>query len=1194
MPDFRRKELSGQGLTSCRAAGAQVNHMDKIQYINPDYQYFNIQKIKDLAGIPYASRQKGERLLQQGCVSLDDVRTDYDSIMGKPGDGKIANITGTGLDPAKNHRFYMSAMFTKNRIISLTCLCPECLSSGSYGYSYFKKKKCSYMSAFLDEAGRVLSERYNTDATDYQGAMFLDSFRQASPSRKGSPADRSALVKQDEEIQLVPRLAKVQGHLELSFKIGSSKKFQIRNLHDFCDHVRNKETAVYGSKTEISHDPDNFTPDSRRWLSFIQRTVQEDRMQFDRISDLMKYGRIKSPKQSIIPVYGWRLDQLWQLMQGLIVEYEDKDDPIQVKQQVSCREGNPYINVDITRLTDEERAGPDAFEGISVYSELPASWEGVEHLYFMDAGFFLKADREFSDNISAFSASAKSGIIDMHIGRFHLTDFYHRILPELKKFAEVTENDSQDIIKYVPPAAAFTFYLDYLGDRVQCRAFVSYGEDEYDLADRLKPGDISPLRQIDEEDRVLSLLISLFPDFDRETGEFLSSGDDDMTYMLLSESPDQLKEYGQVMCTSRFRDQSENRTLRVTVGVSVSEGLLNLEITTDDVSREELLEILKAYHPSKKYYRLSGGSYLDMQSEAMLMLNQLITGMNMPLKDILKEKINIPVYRTLYLDTLLEENQSVYSHRDRNFRSLVRNFHTIGNADFDEPRSLSDVMRPYQTDGFKWLKTLESYGFGGILADDMGLGKTLQAIALLLSHREEMDMESSGKFRKNGLDENSLLSPNDSATEVYGPSADAEKGRQNQPSVSLVVAPASLVFNWTDELNRFAPQLKVTAVTGSQGQRRSIIESCSRFDVAVTSYDLLKRDIDAYENINFYYEIIDEAQYIKNHTTAAAKAVKVIHARRRLALTGTPVENRLSELWSIFDFLMPGFLYGYETFRKNFELPIVKGQDEERLKRLRQMVSPFILRRLKGDVLRDLPDKLEETRMVQFDEKQQKLYDAQVVYIQTLVQGQGEEEFKRGKMQLLAELTKLRQICCHPSLCFDNYSGPSAKLESCLDLVKSAMDSEHRILLFSQFTSMLEIIARELKKSGISFYTITGATPKEERLRLVKAFNENDVPVFLISLKAGGTGLNLTGADIVIHYDPWWNVAAQNQATDRAHRIGQTRDVTVYKMITKNSIEESIQRLQETKQNLADSIINAADGTSLGLLSREDLLELLN
>ena len=434
----------------------------------------------------------------------------------------------------------------------------------------------------------------------------------------------------------------------------------------------------------------------------------------------------------------------------------------------------------------------------------------------------------------------------------------------------------------------------------------------------------------------------------------------------------------------------------------------------------------------------------------------------------------------------------------------------------------------------------------------MGLGKTIKTIAILLAAKQE-----------------------------------------GKEGTSLIVAPASLVFNWQEEFTRFAPELFVNVVAGTQSDRQRIIENWRKADVLITSYDLLKRDIGFYEDKSFLFEIIDEAQYIKNHTTAAAKAVKVIQSKTRFALTGTPIENRLSELWSIFDYLMPGFLYTYEVFRREMETPIVKNQDEAATMRLQKMTAPFIMRRLKDNVLKDLPEKLEETRYVKFESTQQKLYDAQVLHLKQMITDQSSQEFNKNKLQILSEMMKLRQICCDPSLCFENYKGEAAKVEACIDLVKSAIDGGHRILLFSQFTSMLEILKGNLEREGIKYFVITGSTAKENRLEMVKEFNEGDVPIFLISLKAGGVGLNLVGADVVIHYDPWWNQAVQNQATDRAHRIGQTKKVTVYKLLAKNTIEEKIQKLQEKKTDLADQIIGGETGY-LSSMNQEELLELLN
>ena len=481
-------------------------------------------------------------------------------------------------------------------------------------------------------------------------------------------------------------------------------------------------------------------------------------------------------------------------------------------------------------------------------------------------------------------------------------------------------------------------------------------------------------------------------------------------------------------------------------------------------------------------------------------------------------------------------------------------------SDYPVPESLRGVLREYQRVGYCWLKTLDSYGFGGILADDMGLGKTIQIITLL--------------------------------KDAYGTG-------ERQPS--LIICPASLVYNWEHEIGRFAPDLRVLSIVGNGPEREARLESVREqlsggtgdgCQVLVTSYDLLKRDIRFYEDIHFRYQVIDEAQYIKNAATQSAKAVKAIDVRTRFALTGTPVENRLSEIWSIFDYLMPGFLFASQYFKKEFENPIVRDGDEDALIRLRRIIGPFVLRRVKKDVLKELPDKLEQVVYSNFEGEQKKLYAANAVKLKEKLESGGFAETGDGRLQILAELMRLRQLCCDPRLCYENYKSESAKLETCMDLVRRGISGEHKILLFSQFTSMLELIERRLIKEGVASHKLTGATSKEERIRMVGEFQRDDVPVFLISLKAGGTGLNLTAADIVIHYDPWWNVAAQNQATDRTHRIGQEKQVTVYKLITRNTIEENILKLQESKQYLADQIVT--EGTvSFGSLTKEDILNIV-
>ena len=409
---------------------------------------------------------------------------------------------------------------------------------------------------------------------------------------------------------------------------------------------------------------------------------------------------------------------------------------------------------------------------------------------------------------------------------------------------------------------------------------------------------------------------------------------------------------------------------------------------------------------------------------------------------------------------------------------------------------------------------------------------------------------------------------------------------------ALVVCPASLVYNWYSEITHFAPELTCLQVIGTAAERKAILED-NDVDVYITSYDLLKRDIESYEGKKFYVQIVDEAQYIKNANTQASQAVKAIQSSFHIALTGTPIENKLSELWSIFDFILPGYFYTYGYFRSTYEIPIIKEEDEQAQYHLQTMISPFVLRRLKKDVLKDLPDKLEEVYYAEATPSQKELYDARVQRMKQMINSASDKEFKQDKIRILAELTRLRQLCCNPSLIYEDYVNGSGKEDMCIDLIRRAVEGGHKILLFSQFTSMLDLLCKRLEKEHIPFYLLVGSTPKAKRAQLVEQFQQDSVPVFCISLKAGGTGLNLTAADIVIHYDPWWNTAVENQASDRAHRIGQKNAVTIYRLILKDTIEERILALQQEKSGLASRFLDN-ESISSSSLSREDLLKLLD
>ena len=411
----------------------------------------------------------------------------------------------------------------------------------------------------------------------------------------------------------------------------------------------------------------------------------------------------------------------------------------------------------------------------------------------------------------------------------------------------------------------------------------------------------------------------------------------------------------------------------------------------------------------------------------------------------------------------------------------------------------------------------------------------------------------------------------------------------------LVVCPSSLSLNWLEESKKFTPTLKSIVISGDQESRNAIINNINDYNLVITSYDLLKRDLDLYKEKDylFRYIIADEAQYIKNNLTKNAKAIKEIRAVSRFALTGTPIENSLSELWSIFDFIMPGYLFSYNKFKNSYEVPIIKDGDTQSMNKLKMMIEPFILRRVKEKVLSELPDKTITVLNNEMNDEQKKIYLSFVESARKEISAEIEEKgINNSQIKILALLMRLRQICCHPGLFLQNYKGESSKLNQCIEIIVDAIKGGHKILLFSGYSSMFEYIEDELNKHGIRFMKLVGQTKVDTRMDLVNKFNEDDdIKVFLISLKAGGTGLNLISADMVIHYDPWWNLSAENQATDRTYRIGQKRNVQVYKLITKNSIEEKIYNLQEKKAKLANDMLSTNE-VFLNKLSKDEIMNL--
>ncbi len=788
-------------------------------------------------------------------------------------------------------------------------------------------------------------------------------------------------------------------------------------------------------------------------------------------------------------------------------------------------------------------------DGIEVSIDKLEGFAGEDaYIYFRDQKIYLVDTLSIEPIQEFLTLMARRPDRRIFIDEDDRMNFCRYLLPDLEEHYDITRvNFNED--DYLLEQASFEIYLDLPEkDTISCKVMIQYGE---------KSVNLYGYEQLEIRDRVLETKVNkavsrYFNEFDESKSLLLLIGDEERLYELLTTGLADLQNYGEIFISDKLKKVNVMTHTPVKVGVSIKSDLLELSMISDTLSQHQLSELLTHYNPKKKYYRLKNGDFINVGEGELEALHELKQGLNLSEKAMMGDVISLPKYRALYIDEQLKKNQGAPLSRDKSFKALIGNMKTVEENDFDLPVSLEEVLRSYQRNGFLWMKTLNENGFGGILADDMGLGKTLQVISFLKSELETK--EAVGR--------------------------------------TLIVSPSSLVYNWKNEFEKFAPDMSVTTVSGAPGEREQLIVHSGESEILITSYDLLKRDIAHYSNMTFSYQVIDEAQFIKNSNTQAAKAVKAVTASFKLALTGTPIENRLSELWSIFDYLMPGFLHSYRKFKSEFESPVVQEQDEKVTERLKMMISPFVLRRLKKDVLTDLPDKIEENVVVAIDGEQRQLYDAHVAQLKESLSGQSSEDFKTSKIKVLAELTRLRQLCCDPALVYDNYKAMSAKVETCMDLVGEAVDGGHKVLLFSQFTTLLETLHKRFDKEGISYFSLTGSTSKEKRMKLVESFNEDETSVFCISLKAGGTGLNLTSADIVIHFDPWWNVAVQNQATDRAHRIGQKNVVNVYKLIVKDSIEEKIMKLQERKQALSDQMLS---GEKMGVasFSKEELLEIL-
>ena len=904
----------------------------------------------------------------------------------------------------------------------------------------------------------------------------------------------------------------------LTFTVGRDKPYQVKNVTRFAEWMERGETVEYGRELTLLHHRHSFSPESRPLLDFLLAEVG---------AQGARVGTLAHGPVAELPLSRAALDRFFTLRQGAgLTVFTPAGE-----RRVTLAEGQPTLTLTVEREGD----------GVRLYGDEAMPLMGARKLYLLYRGRLYRTNTDYTRRMAGWTALTAAHPEGLHIAPAELPAFCGGVLAAVRPYVSL-QGESALLDSHTPPRLDTAIHLSRDGEMVTARVEFVYGG-------RIAAYDGAPQPWQDPiaEWPVRRILDDYFADRTPD-GALTALWDTDTLYRFLTVALPRLRTLAQVTESAAFSGRGLAPVPSLSVGVSLVDDLLRMTVDLEDLDRGELSGILTGYREGAAYHRLRDGRLLPLQDGGLTRLSQLTESLGLSARDLTGGAVTLPTYRALYLDRVLE-GQAMQVTRDRLFAQLADRHRRAAEAKYDVPACLQGVLRGYQRVGFRWLRSMEELGFGGILADDMGLGKTVQMIALFAAAKER-----------------GVTAP------------------------SLVVCPTSVVLNWERELARFAPHLKVLCVIGDAAERRRRLESAADCDVVVTSYDMLKRDAAHYADLSFYYHVLDEAQYIKNSNTQNARAVKSVRSVRRFALTGTPVENRLAELWSIFDFLMPGFLFSRRTFMHRFELPI--GRQEGRVaEHLRQMVAPFILRRLKQDVLTELPPKTERMLPAPMERPQRQVYLAAVSDLRRTITGGGKLSGKQ-RMTVLAQLTRLRQICCDPRLCCEGYTGGSAKLDACMDLLREATAAGHKVLLFSQFTSMLALLRERLEAEGIPHFILQGSTPKEERARLVDTFNADDTPVFLISLKAGGVGLNLTGADMVIHYDPWWNGAVEDQATDRAHRIGQKNPVQVVRLIARDTIEEKIAHLQAQKRQLARQVVEGAT-PSLTDLTPEELLEML-
>lgn len=908
---------------------------------------------------------------------------------------------------------------------------------------------------------------------------------------------------------------------------GSSKMYKVSNTKKFIQDYYNHKEIRLGKEFRYIPEECQFEPTSAAVLAYLTEIYE-----IQETLGKTYYSNLFNRQELVVSQT--MLCKLLRLAEGLHCDIILRDKKME-NMEIMC--SNPKLSMEL-QMEDEVLSLHDMGQEpiISICED--------GSILCYQGGIYLP-DMEFLANLRPFFTTLfGKKQSELEFRGENMGSFIEKVLPVIKKTMNIQVPEKikdHYIVEQLQPKLYFDIDRSRQRPVLVARMIFAYGEHEVNPLQDEHKGSYILVRDREEEEQLLRLMYDKHFSVRRE--QFVLTKEDEI-FQLMTEGMQDLCRQFEVFYSKEYKANSIKKVGMLSAGIRLNTdiNLLEMDVDYGHIPKEELRDFFRSLKLKKKYYRLKSGAFINLMTEDKQIdeLRDLLS-----IGEVTEDnKIAFSQTAVMEVDELLPHTQRIT--RDAGYKQLLEDLKNPDKTNWELPNGMEDILRPYQITGYRWLCSLAHYGMGGILADDMGLGKTLQTITYVLA---------------------------------------------NPGTRTLIVCPTSLAYNWQDEFSKFAPQIATQIISGTPQERADLMQQSTDVPVWITTYPLIRKDVDLYKAQIFDACFIDEAQFIKNPTSLGAKAVKAVQAKHRFALTGTPIENTLSELWSIFDFVMPGFFGRYRQFEECYEKPILRDHDSVQMQKLRRKIRPFVLRRMKKEVLTELPDKIETRRMAEMGAKQRKIYESYLARIQMELAGDEENTPGGNRMQVLAALTRLRQICCHPATFASNYHGGSGKLDLLMEQLPDILEGGHSVIVFSQFTSMLSIIAHELKQRNIPFFYLAGSTSAQERKREVKEFNRGEVKVFLISLKAGGTGLNLTGADTVIHFDPWWNPAVEDQATDRAYRIGQKKKVQVIKYVMKDSIEEKIYELQKRKKQLSDQLIQAGE-SFVTQLTMEEIKEL--